>query len=154
MKASMVKVIVAAAVSLGATAHAAERLPGEAPGVAQFGMQCEPRSVNASTTLRVRFPTPHGHDFAVASPDGELYFVAFQQPDRSSAVQPLIPERSFAAMSGLTVQVGAFEGIPWRTNGSRRAIFRESGTYTLLVSPALETEDPVIEGWCKITFSR
>ena len=142
-----------AAVSTTRTANAAETLPGEGPGVEQYGMECAPRRAVSGDTVRIRFPAPHGHDFAVASPDGELYFIAFQQPDRSSAVQPLVPENRFATMTEFSVPLAEFKGIPWRTPGGARVIFRESGTYTLLVSPALETEDPLIEGWCKITFA-
>jgi hypothetical protein len=143
-----------AALGVASAAQAAKRLPGERPGVTQHGMQCEPRRAGPRGTLHIRLPARHGHDFAVTSPKGELYFVAFAQPDRASAVQPLIAEGAFRTMTTLTVAIAEFQGIPWRTAGGKRPIFRESGTYTIVVSPALETEDPAIDGWCKVRFRR
>ncbi len=133
---------------------AGKRLPGERAGVTQHRMQCDPRQVKAGDTLHIRLPSHHGGDFAVKSPKGELYFIAFSELDPAAPLQPLIAVDAFKTMTEFSVKAAELEGIPSWTPGPKRGIFKESGIYTVLVSPALETEDPDIQGWCKIRFKR
>jgi hypothetical protein len=115
-------------------------------------MTCTPNPLRIGDVLKIGLPGGHGGDFAIVAPDGEYYFLAFSQPDPSSPLQPVIETEAFRAMTGTELHTGEARGIPWSVEGAVTAepIFTGPGTYILLVSAALETEDPLLDGWCRV----
>jgi hypothetical protein len=123
--------------------------------IQQQGLQCDPLTVRLGDTLRIRFPLPHGGDFAIVSPNGEYLFIAFGQSDSSSPIQPVLPANVFSGMAEISVKINEVKGIPWSKQGpGSTRIFTISGVYKILVSESLETEDPVLDGWCHVSFRR
>jgi hypothetical protein len=120
----------------------------------QYGIQCTPLDLHSESTLQIKLPDAHGGNLAIISPAGVYFFIAFDQPNQSSNLTPSIPAAAFEKMRVLEFGVASAQGIPW-SKGSVKAvpIFTVPGTYRLVVSPALETEDPELDGWCDLKFS-
>jgi len=146
---------IALVIATSTNAWAADQsLPGRAPPIDQQGMECEPLRATSGDTIRLRLSPQHGGYLAIESPTRERFYIVFPQPDASSPAQPLIPSDTFRRMTDLSIKVSDAQGYSSKANDTRKVpIFRRTGTYTVLVSNQLETDEPVLDGWCKIDFS-
>jgi ABC-type uncharacterized transport system permease subunit len=103
-------------------------------------------------------PVPHGSNLAVVSPDNQFFFIAFSQPDRSSAYQPLIEDAVFKEMKQLklvTTKAEGVLGVNVTGQAKRRLIFTKTGRYKVLLSEvgeSLETDDPILKGSCEVYY--
>lgn len=145
---------IALVIAASTNAWAADQdLPARAPPIDQQGMQCEPLRVRSGDTIHMSIAPEHGGYLAIESPTRERFYMVFPQPDPSSPAQPSIPWDIFRRMTDLSIKVGDAQGYPSKGNDTRKVpIFRQAGTYTVIVSNQLETDEPVLDGWCKINF--
>jgi hypothetical protein len=107
-------------------------------------------------TLTLRLPVPHGADLAVVGPDGTYLFIAFSEPNKRSPVQPIIDEETFRNMTQVRLVTTNAKGVPWvlekKPSGATRRIFTKTGRYRVLLSQALETEDPILDASCEVDY--
>jgi hypothetical protein len=112
---------------------------------------CDPLNAKKTDKISLGFPVPHGDNLAIINPAGTYFFIAFDQPDAGSPVQPIISGPDFSRMSNLDLDVANARGINWsRKNATKEPIFTRSGSYKVLVGASLETEDPILDGWCHV----
>jgi hypothetical protein len=130
--------------------------PSSAPASPQpqsENMLCTPVTVHTKDELQIDLPQNHGGDMAIVSPSGEYFFLAFASEDPASKVTPIIPSATFKEMKRVQLKVSEAKGISWSEESpAPKGIFTKTGVYRILVSDALETEDPVLDGWCNIRF--
>ena len=117
---------------------------------------CSPLKLYQGETLTIALPVPHGSDLAVVGPDGTYFFLAFSQPDKGSPVQPVLHEKTFRNMTQVKLLTTEAKGVPWieqnTLSGASEMIFTKTGRYRVLLSEALETEDPIIEASCEVDY--
>jgi hypothetical protein len=117
------------------------------------GLVCSPTDIRPADTIKVELPANHGTDLAIVNPRKEYFFISFKSSGGPSALKPIIPAQEFAGMRELKLNVSTATGIPWTGESvAPKNIFTISGTYTIMVAPSLETEDPELDGWCKLEF--
>jgi hypothetical protein len=143
---------IAAALSISALADGLGR---PIPAPSQHGLACEPLNLRPGDTVNIKFPENHGSDFAVLDPAGRYFFISFQQPNSASKLQPVIATPAFLTMKSIGLAVNEVQGVKWRQgNTEKQLIFQGNGVYRVLLSAALESEDPLLEGWCDLSFHR
>jgi hypothetical protein len=122
----------------------------------QGTLACTPTNLRPNQPLTVNLPEKHGTDFAIVDPKNRYFFISFRPDASAPNFRPIIPEQVFRAQRTLVIDPKTAKGVPWVTGGSGAPakIFERSGVYRLLLSEALETEDPVLDGWCEVQFSR
>ena len=119
--------------------------------IQQHVMICSPKALEINSILRVQLPAEHGTDLAIVNPDGEYFFLAFSEDARPSNLKPVIPESTYRALSVVNLNVETAVGVPWGKNTVvPEKIFVQPGRYSVFSSKSLETEDPVLDGWCKV----
>jgi hypothetical protein len=117
-------------------------------------IDCKPKVLTSSGKLAIQLPRVHGGDSAIIDPKGEHFFISFYQPDKESSFQPIIPATIFSRITNfsITSETKGYRGS--RRDGTKENIFSEDGIYELIVSPALETEEPILDGWCKFQYKK
>ena len=114
-------------------------------------LSCELKKISADDTLILRFRMPHPAELAIRAPGNIWYFLVYD-PDKSSPA-PIVDKASFAKMSEMRLPVATARGIRWEGDGKNEVMFQQSGTYEVILTNILETEDvPAFR--CKIAFSR
>jgi hypothetical protein len=131
----------------------ATELPIPPSKAEEAGLQCAPLKVNSNDVLHIVLPPSRGSDFAVVNPNGDYLFISFYQPDSHSPLQPVIPPSVFSGLKEIALGISSAKGVS-TTRAATEKIFDKPGKYKVLVSPTLETEDPVIDGWCEISFRK
>lgn len=125
------------------------------PPPASEALSCLPDTATAKDKITIKLPTPHSGDFAVITPSGDYLFISFNQPDKASLIQPVIPAETFQRLPELVLDVATATGVPWIQDAPAiQPMFTKSGDYKFVLSKALETEDPVLDGWCVVTFRK
>jgi hypothetical protein len=145
--------ILAAALSgvwLASLSHAAE-----SPGLQSLHLKCTPQRVIDGDVLLFEFPPAHGPEFAVVRPDGKYMFMAFTQADPKAEMQPLFPAKTFSAQKSAKSVVAALKAVLWERTASKKPqpVFSQPGIYTFMVGSGLESEDPGVTGWCRVTYA-
>ena len=114
------------------------------------GMTCTPETVYPGDLLVIALPYHHGGDFAALNPSGELLFIIFVPSRTSGELAPVVPVRKFLRMRKVELEVNDVKGVSSDLAG--QLIFQRSGIYSFAVSKAFETEDPILDGSCKVRF--
>jgi hypothetical protein len=121
-----------------------------APG-SSAALSCEPKRISSNDTLILRFRMPHPGELAIRAPGNIWYFLVYD-PDESSP-PPIVDKASFARMSEMRLPVATARGIRWQGDGKNEVMFQESGTYEVVLTNTLETEDvPAFR--CKLAFRK
>jgi hypothetical protein len=114
-------------------------------------MDCTSRMVDGKQEISVVFPTDKGTEFAVASPGGELFFLAFSVSDLESSVRPIFASELYSTMAAYRSLVTEMEGVPTSSEDARPTqVLTRPGRYTFMVGVGLDSDEPDIRGWCKI----
>jgi hypothetical protein len=116
-------------------------------------LSCDPKQVRSGDTLILRFRMPHPEELAIGAPGNGWYFLVFE-PDPSTP-QPIVDKASFAKMREMRLPVATAKGIPWAAGKNNpEVIFQRPGTYEVILTAALESDDVVPTYRCKVAFAR
>jgi hypothetical protein len=76
------------------------------------------------------------------------------EPDPSTP-QPVVDKASFAKMREMRLPVATAQGIPWIAGkSSSEVIFQRPGTYEVILTAVLESEDVTPTYRCRVAFAR
>lgn len=91
-------------------------------------------------TLKIKFKVPHFKDLAITTPKNKFYFVVYNQSEEE---QPsLVDWNGFANRKTIQIITDQTKANSWDTNiKTNQIIFNETGTYQVLLSENLETDD-------------
>jgi hypothetical protein len=116
-------------------------------------LSCDPKQVRSGDTLILRFRMPHPEELAIRAPGNGWYFLVFE-PDPSTP-RPIVDKASFAKMREMRLPVATAKGIPCAAGKNNpEVIFQRPGTYEVILTAALESEDVVPTYRCKVAFAR
>lgn len=91
-------------------------------------------------TLKVKFKTPHPKDFAIRTPDNRFFFLVYALSDPE--MPSLYDWNEFANMNTIEIITDKTKANPWDASASENClIFAVTGTYKILLSDKLETDD-------------
>jgi hypothetical protein len=111
---------------------------------------CEPRTLSRGKSLVLSLPPGHGRELGIMTPDRGLLFVAFRP--ESPTCRPPITSDEFLSKSSLELNTASAVGVYTPCDKELVPVFQSPGTYELIVSPNLETEDTPAILRCKIEF--
>jgi len=112
-------------------------------------LRCSPERLYRGETVTVDLPAEHdGYDFAILCHALEQYLISFK-PGPLDRIGPVIAPGVFAKMRQVKLSTAEARGslsAPWRPDRPRalkppEKIFTESGSYEVLLGPALGAED-------------
>jgi hypothetical protein len=109
---------------------------------------CEPSVLRSGQDLVLTLPSPHGRELGIVTPDKGLLFVAFRP--ESPTCRPPIASDDFLAQSRVELHTTSAVGVHTPCDTKSLKIFEALGTYEIVVSPNLETEDSPANLRCKI----
>lgn len=126
------------------------------PTLHQGTMVCTPTSVRTNQSFTVQLPEKHGPDIAIVDPAGRYFFLSFRPTASAPKHIPPISDATLRAKKALVINTSQASGIELAIGSDAvlSKIFRRSGVYRVLISDTLETEDPVLDGWCEVFFER
>lgn len=130
----------------------ADGMPGELPPPGFLNMTCSPKMLRSASNLSIELPKEKGATFAAVLPDGNFRFISFEQPNSSAPSQPIVSSDEFAAMARFETPVRELQGVLWTRGGTLGPVFTAPGRYSFVVAETLETEDPLIDGYCEVDY--
>jgi hypothetical protein len=111
---------------------------------------CEPRTVRRGDSLVLSLPPGHGRELGIIAPDRGLLFVAFRP--ESATCRPPITSDEFLSKSTLELSTSSAVGVRTPCDTELVRIFETAGSYEVIVSPNLETEDTPANLRCKVEY--
>jgi len=109
-------------------------------------MTCSPREVSDDTILTITLPYPHG-DYLIALQPREQGSIHIIYPWTDEPLH--VSANEFVRLKTLTFKISAIRGS--RGKGLQK-VFVTAGRYTLIVGEGIETESPLLQGWCRVTY--
>ncbi|NVM87088.1 hypothetical protein FHT32_000711 [Variovorax sp. SG517] len=124
--------------------------------VQQGTMVCSPTSVRSNQSFTVHLPENYGPDVAIVDPVGRYFFLSFRPSASAPKHIPPITEQALRSQKTLVINANSAKGIELAvgSSGAWKKIFGKSGVYRVLISQTLETEAPVLDGWCEVLFEK
>lgn len=112
---------------------------------------CTPKILYFGDTFTINLNTPHGADFIIYPPSREKSFeICFWYPKDSKNKPETMFEynecknvKQVKLVAGIT-EVGGWNHEEESFGPFKSVLFQEVGTYEIIVSPNIETDDPVI----------
>jgi hypothetical protein len=103
------------------------------------GLACEPTSLAPdSATLTLTLPDPHGRELAVKRPDGEFFYLAW---DEHAGIENATPRiQGFRDAHVLTLDPRTLEGWHFTKDGAWLPIFDAPGKYAFVTADVLQTD--------------
>src|ERR1700733_3465159 len=83
-------------------------------------LKCSPSKITGSSMLSVILPKPHGGNFAIVNPKGDYLFIAFSQPDKKSAVQPIMSASMFQKLPEFKLKIDSAKAWNWETKANAK----------------------------------
>jgi hypothetical protein len=117
------------------------------------GMQCTPATLGSDSTLSITIPGKHAGYMAIFTEKAIYYFIADER--HGSEEHPSIYSADqFEKLHHVTLRVRDLRALRLDESSGNiyEKIFQSAGRYGIVVGPDLETEDPLIDGWCEVRF--
>ena len=117
------------------------------------GLNCSPSRLGPRDVLRIVLPAHHHGDMRALTPAGRRIWLANVDHAGLVAVLGPLAQNGLRSVSVWGGRADSLFGADARTQ-RRLPVFRESGSYRFQVSGNLETEDPILDGWCTVSYDR
>ncbi|MES2963341.1 MAG: hypothetical protein V4760_05590, partial [Bdellovibrionota bacterium] len=117
------------------------------------GFDCSPLRLRSDDTLKITLPGNHGATLAIIDPQKRHWFIAYDAGS-DKKLKPVISEGEFRKASSIVKKISEFKGelLEGSADKGHQKIFAKPGRYTVQVAQTLETEDPVLDGWCHLEY--
>lgn len=111
-------------------------------------MDCRPQRLRSATILNITLPKASSDYLSVFAPDGGYYAVVFPM----TRLDLMFTSDELEKLTRLSVGASEAKGV--LASERLEPIFTAAGTYTILVGRQFETERPIVNGWCRVSFVR